>query len=92
MVDGRGGLGYKGAMGGHLFIVARHHPQLFRYLKSAFADEPDVEIIVDRRHGERRVAIGAGAVRVERRRADRRASGDLAKRLASIGYAFVRLP
>jgi hypothetical protein len=37
----------------HLFIVSRETPYLADYMREQFRDEPDVEIIVDRREGER---------------------------------------
>jgi len=76
-------------MAEHLFIVARREPQLFRYLWQEFAAEPEVTVIVDRRQRERRG--GAKAPAPDRRRAERRRRGDIAQRLVSLGYAFVRL-
>ena len=37
----------------HLFIVSRETPYLADYMREQFRDEPDVEIFVDRRRGER---------------------------------------
>jgi len=36
----------------HLFIVSRETPYLADYTREQFRDEPDVEIIVDRRQGD----------------------------------------
>jgi hypothetical protein len=41
-------------MAHRLFIVARGHDRLFEDLRQQFADNPDVEVLVDRRHGPRR--------------------------------------
>jgi hypothetical protein len=72
----------------HLFIVSRLEPQLFEYLSREFASEDDVNVILDRRLGERRRSAGT---RVERRRGDRRALGHIPRQLRSLGYAFVRV-
>ncbi len=38
----------------YLLIVARTQPDLWRYLKDNFAGDEKVEVIADRRRGERR--------------------------------------
>ncbi len=53
-----------------LFIVARGHDRLFEDLRQQFADNPDVEVLVDRRHGQRRKIESSRDP--ERRRNDRR--------------------
>lgn len=73
----------------HLFIVSRLEPQLFEYLSREFASEDDVNVILDRRLGERRRS--AGTRDVERRRGDRRTLGHIPRQLRSLGYAFVRV-
>jgi hypothetical protein len=73
----------------HLFIVSRLEPQLFEYLSREFASEDDVNVILDRRLGERRGS--AGTRDVERRRGDRRTLGHIPRQLRSLGYAFVRV-
>ena len=37
-----------------LFIVSRSEPQRYERFQAAFADDPDVRVILDRRYGERR--------------------------------------
>jgi hypothetical protein len=37
----------------HLFIVSRRDPDLYEYLLTRFKDDDRVEVILDRRHGER---------------------------------------
>lgn len=69
-----------------LLIVARSEPQRYTYLKHVFANET-VDVIVDRREGERRLS-GARAA-IERRHADRR-ERDIAKDLQTFGWALVR--
>jgi hypothetical protein len=75
----------------HLFIVSRQQPDLYRYLAREFSTESDVEVILDRRHGERRARREGAATQGERRRSDRRSQADLAGQLNTLGYAFVRL-
>ncbi len=50
-----------GHMSRLLVIVARDLPQLFDYLAVRFTDLPDVAVILDRRGGERRQPVRAGA-------------------------------
>ena len=51
-------------------VVQREYAYLERELHEGFSEESDVEITVDRRHGERRTRVEA--VSLDRRRADRR--------------------
>jgi class 3 adenylate cyclase/tetratricopeptide (TPR) repeat protein len=55
---------------GHLVIVARPNLNLYEYLRQKFADDPNVQVVLDRRHGEERRPDGGASV--ERRAADRR--------------------
>ena len=73
----------------HLFIVSRREPQLFDYLAREFASEDDVQVILDRRIGERRRASGTHPV--ERRHADRRMLTHVPRQVGTLGYAFVRV-
>ena len=57
-------------MARHLFIVARSHPDLYTYLCERFANDPNVEVILDRRVGQRRQR--AMTVTEDRRTGDRR--------------------
>ncbi|HZF05519.1 MAG TPA: hypothetical protein VE932_14405 [Patescibacteria group bacterium] len=79
-------------MGEHLFIVSRQQLDLYRYLSREFSTEADVEVILDRRYGERRVhGDRRSAPRAERRQTDRRGQTQIGSQLNSLGYAFVRL-
>ena len=79
-------------MGEHLFIVSRQQLDLYRYLSREFSTEADVEVILDRRYGERRVhGDRRSAPRSERRQTDRRGQTQIGSQLNSLGYAFVRL-
>lgn len=71
----------------HLLIVARSEPTVYEYVKRTFAGEDSVEVIMDRRLGERRRASASAAV--ERRRADRRSAPPIHDRLRSPGWAVV---
>jgi hypothetical protein len=75
-------------MGRELFIVSRDRPDLYRYLTQTFAGAENVEVIWDRRTGERR-AGGPGGV-TERRHADRR-TRHVEEDLKLVGYAFLDL-
>ena len=72
-----------------LFIVARERADLYRYLSQTFADAENVEVIWDRRGGERR-RVSNGA-RSERRRRDRRTRINVDEELRTVGYSFLAL-
>ncbi len=72
-----------------LFIVARDRADLYRYLSQTFAEAENVEVIWDRREGQRRRSSN-GPVR-ERRRGDRRARVKVDDDLRTVGYAFLAL-
>jgi hypothetical protein len=71
-----------------LFIVARDQQALYDTLRREFGSERDVEVLYDRRFGERR------RQRVpwpqDRRRGERRARPDVDAQLQSLGWALVR--
>jgi hypothetical protein len=64
-----------------LFIVSREDPRLFRSLRREFAEEPDVEVILDRR-----VRDASGEASSAR---DRRQRPEIEERLYSLGWAIV---
>jgi hypothetical protein len=71
-----------------LFIVARERQDLYDHLRRAFADTPAVEVILDRRVGERRQhPLPADT---ERRQRDRRLR-DISSDVQGLGWALVRL-
>ena len=70
-----------------LFIVARDRSDLYRYLTQTFADAENVEVIFDRRSGERR--DDPTPVAIERRRRDRRSRATVEEDLRTVGYAFL---
>jgi tetratricopeptide (TPR) repeat protein len=57
---------------GHLLVVAHYNLGLFDFLKTRFAEDEDVTVVLDRRKGERRRSGAAAAS--ERRGSDRRRS------------------
>lgn len=70
-----------------LFIVSREQPDLWDYWKQWFAGIPTVEVIIDRRQGERRQRVemsGAG-----QRRSDRRTQ-PIDAELRSTGFEIIR--
>lgn len=74
-----------------LLIVARHETELYEYLKQRFAGRPDVEVIQDRRVGERRrEQVSTSSER--RRGGDRRARPQVDDDIKTLGFAVVPLP
>jgi hypothetical protein len=72
-----------------IFIVARDRPDLYRYLSQTFSDAENVQVIWDRRAGERRAA--AAVHNPERRRAERRRRAAVEQELRNVGYAFITI-
>lgn len=60
---------------GHLLVVAHYNLGLFDFLKTRFAEDQDVTVVLDRRKGERRRPGGAPGS--ERRGRERRRSVSL---------------
>ena len=74
-----------------IFIVARDRPDLYRYLSQTFADAENVQVIWDRRAGERRAAAAAPVRVPERRHSDRRRRATVEHDLRTAGYAFITI-
>ena len=53
-----------------LFIVARNQPGLWHYLRRDFAEDEEIQVLLDRRRGDRRQRYQGQEP--ERRRSDRR--------------------
>ena len=64
-----------------LFIVQRRNDRLYAALRSALANESDVEILYDRRHGPDGTPPGG---------VDRRAPSDVSERILRDGFAVIR--
>ena len=73
----------------YLVIVSRDEPRLYEYLKNQFAGRPHVDVVLDRRHGQRRQR--ATLAPLERRQAERR-QRLMDEDLASLGVAIARIP
>ena len=71
---------------GDLCIVATHRKDLYQLLTKEFADNEDLEVILDRRQGERRAPRG---VAEEERRRDQRRVRDDSHLLETRGAIFV---
>jgi hypothetical protein len=70
-----------------LFIIARHEPELYSYLKNKFAGRPDIGVILDRRVGERRRRSEPNGQ--ERRRVDRRTRSTVDEDIEALGFAIL---
>ena len=76
-------------MGRELFIVSRDRADLYRYLSQTFADAKNVEVVWDRRAGERR--RDPSTATPDRRRKERRTRPSVEEDLKKVGYAFIAL-
>jgi len=74
-------------MNAHLFIVAWNRPDLWDYWKRWFSGVENVEVILDRRRGERR--RDPQTFEPERRGAERRGREDVDDELRTAGFAIV---
>ena len=75
-----------------LFIVARQLPSVYEHLCQQFGREPNVEVIMDRRKGDRREPEAAAPPPgPERREGERRRNASVDEQLRVMGYAFVRI-
>ncbi len=72
----------------YLLIVARSQPDLWHHLKDNFAGDDKVEVILDRRRGQRRQRIQAHEP--ERRQGERRRQPNLDKDLTYRSFVIVR--
>ena len=70
-----------------LFIVARERPDLYEFLLREFSDAPEVDVVLDRRLGERRGRHDPCGV--ERRREERRRDPN-DDSLSGLGWMLVR--
>src|SRR5206468_6634296 len=73
-----------------LFIVSRNNAKLAHSLQQHFSGDTTVEVVIDRRFGERRQETAG--VAPERRRADRRSRPHVDKELRLTSFAIVTLP
>lgn len=73
----------------YLLIVARGQPDLHNYLTRAFSRDEKVQVLLDRRQGERRRRVQTREQ--ERRRGDRRSPQAGGRDVCSLGVGIVRL-
>jgi hypothetical protein len=73
----------------HLLIISRYHPGLYDYVSARFEGEDSVEVILDRRRGERRG--NATQVTAERRSTDRRVRPHIDDALRMESMQFVTI-
>jgi len=78
-------------MARHLFLVSRHEARLYEYLLERFRDDGNVEVILDRRRGERRRRSDAEQ-HPERRRSDRRSRREVDLELRVRSHVILTLP
>jgi hypothetical protein len=71
-----------------LIIVSRDRPELYERLKREFAGQRNIEVMLDRRRGERRRAKSESA---SERRARERRSKEEAAALATQGFVRIRI-
>ena len=77
-------------MARYMYIVSLRHRALYDYLLQRFSDDPNAQVILDRRQGGRRLA--EISVVLERRGADRRQQPDVSEELRQRSVAVVTIP
>jgi hypothetical protein len=77
-----------------LFIVGSKRPDFYESLRRTFRGDDTVQVVLDRRRGERRGPRRAGrrGTGHEERGADRREQLEIQRQLRSRGYAVVGVP
>ena len=73
-----------------VFIVSRDRMDLYDRLREALIREPDVDLILDRRQGERRLGAAAATDR-ERRGGQRRERLEVDAEVRECGWAVVKI-
>jgi len=79
-----------GQVAKQILVVARDRQKLYEYAKRAFSGNATVEVILDRRNGERRRSRDRSGT-PERRQGDRRLLLEIDNHLRALGWAVVRL-
>jgi hypothetical protein len=77
-------------MARYLFIVSLRHPALYDYLLQRFSDDPNAQVVLDRRRVVRRQA--EIPVALDRRQADRRQRPEVGEELRRRSVAVVTIP
>ena len=78
----------------HIFVVSRHHPDLYEYLTKRFQQDSNVRVILDRRRGDRRQgqATTPPAEGERRWRLERRTRASVDDELRSRSHTIITLP
>jgi hypothetical protein len=71
-------------------VVGRDQGERFEYFRWAFARTPGVEVVLDRRLGERRGQRNGHAAVLERRKGDRRRTAGTRAELLARGFVIAR--
>ena len=77
-------------MAQYLFVVAQDKPDLCDYLRGWFSGIPTVQVMLDRRQGERRQRAELNGP--ERRRGQRRNQKEIDAEIRQTGFAIVGAP
>jgi len=77
-------------MGRTLFIVSRHHPDLYAYLRERLGSDHGVEVVLDRRTAQRRRR--EQPYTVDRRQAERRRRPEVELELQTRSHAIITIP
>lgn len=77
-------------MARHLFLVSRHEARLYEYLLDRFRDDGNVEVILDRRRGERRRR--PPGQEPDRRQVERRSRREVDLELKIRSHVILTLP
>lgn len=72
-----------------MYVVARDRGDMYEHLRLSFRDVPEVEVVLDRRHEQRRQTV-VDDYAPERRRRNRR-HNDVTPSLATLGWTLVRV-
>jgi len=76
----------------HLLIVARNRTKLYEHFRRVLAKNSAIQVVLDRRAGDRRAkAVGVPASVERRRGADRRTRSTIDEQLREIGWSLVLL-
>ena len=77
-----------------LFIVGSRRPEFYESLRRTFRGDDTVQVVLDRRHAERRASRRAGGRTVTRdqRVAERREHLEIEWQIRARGYAVVGIP
>jgi hypothetical protein len=75
---------------GVLIVVGRDQPELYEYFKWGFGQTAGVEVVVDRRLGERRGRRDGHGPSDDRRKGDRRRAAGTRAELRARGFLIAR--